>query len=258
MKVLFLILSLFFLVSCGAKKLVANHADTFITNSIEKKLPLTDRQEERLAKDVDQFLMKKKATAQEILPLIDKIDPAKPTLFDEIYDSLLGNYRKIAADFSELLAKYIVELDENQQKIFFRRLSEDLDTKKEKDSEGRLSDIKRKVERLVGSLSPTQEKLLTNHEAYFQRKGTLLLKRKEALHQRLQTILTQDSAPATKKEMIVEAFMNYQDESMVSSKENLSIVKEFTPTLSLKQKEYFREKVRDLKEIIGYYLDAQY
>jgi len=225
---------------------------------VEKKIPLNNQQEKELAKDVDQFLMKKKIAAQEILPLIDKMDPSEPTLFDEIYASLLKSYRGIAEDFSTILAKYIVDLNNRQQKIFFERLKEDLETKKKKNSEERLSDIKRKVERLIGSLSDSQEKMLRSHSNYFQKKGNLYLDLKEKLHTRLESILTQDSAPKTKRELVVEAFMNYQDESILSSKENVALVKEFSPTLTLKQKEYFRGKVKELKEIIGYYLDTQY
>ncbi len=258
MRFIFLMTSLFMLYSCAAKKLAVQHADTFITHSVEKKIPLNNQQEKELAKDVDQFLMKKKIAAQEILPLIDKMDPSEPTLFDEIYASLLKSYRGIAEDFSTILAKYIVDLNNRQQKIFFERLKEDLETKKKKNSEERLSDIKRKVERLIGSLSDSQEKMLRSHSNYFQKKGNLYLDLKEKLHTRLESILTQDSAPKTKRELVVEAFMNYQDESILSSKENVALVKEFSPTLTLKQKEYFRGKVKELKEIIGYYLDTQY
>lgn len=258
MRVCFLILSLLLLYSCAAKKFAVKHADTYITHSVEKKLPLNTTQEKELAKDVDQFLMQKKMAAQEILPLIDKMDPEKPTLFNEIYDSILTSYRGIAKDFSELLAKYIVELDERQQKIFFQRLAEDLETKKEKDVDERLSDTKRKVERLIGSLSADQEKFLKERKTYFQKKGSLHLERKEKLHGRLETILNQDSSPKTKRELVVEAFMQYQDDGILSSKENIAIIKDFVPSLTLKQKEYFRQRIQDLKEIIGYYLEAQY
>lgn len=258
MRIFFLCLSLFLLYSCAAKKLAVKHADTYITYSVEKKIPLNKQQENKLAKDVDQFLIKKKIAAQEMLPLIDKIDPEKPILFAEIYDTFLTSYREIAEDFSNLLAKYIVDLDERQQKVFFQRLSKDLKTKKEKNSDQRFSDMKRKIERLIGSLSSDQEKFLKENARYFERKGALQNERKEKLHVRLESILNQDSSPNTKKELVVEAFMNYQDEGILSSKENINLVKEFTPTLTLKQKEFFREKVRDLKEIIGYYLETQY
>lgn len=254
----FIFLSFFLFYSCAAKKLAVKHADTYITHAVEKKIPLTDAQEKQLAKDVDHFLMAKKSAAQEIIPLVDKMNPDEPTLFNEIYDSILKSYRGIAEDFSKLLAGYIVDLDEKQQKTFFRRLAEDLETKKEKDKEERSSDLKRKVERLFGALTPIQEKLLKDQSDYFQKKAVLHLERKAQLHGRLETILSQDSAKSTKREMVVEAFMNYQDAGILSSKENLDIVKRFSPTLSLKQKEYFRERIRDLKEIIGYYLETQY
>ena len=258
MRIFILISCLLFLYSCAAKKFAVQHADTYITHSVEKKIPLNNKQQEQLAKDVDQFLMKKKVVAQEMLPLIDKMDPSDPTLFEEIYDSFLKSYRSVAKDFSTLLAKYIVELDQRQQKTFFKRLKEDLETKKKKDSEERLSDVKRKIERLVGSLSDSQEKILESNASNFQKKGAVHLERKEKLHGRLESILTQDIGTSTKKELMVEAFMKYQDEGILSSKENLELVKKFAPTLSLKQKEYFRGRIRDLKEIIGYYLDTQY
>lgn len=258
MKVFILTICFYLLYSCAAKKLAVKHADTFITHSVEKKLPLNPKQEAQLAKDVDHFLMKKKPKAQELLPLLDKMDPSNPTLFEEIYDSLLVSYRGVAQDFSELLAKYIVDLDEKQLKTFFKKLSDDRKEKEKKDKEARLSDLKRKVEKLFGALTKEQEKFLQSHADYFQRKGDLQLKRKEKLHDNIESILGQKQSLETKKELVVKAFMNYQDESIESSKENLPLVKEFSPTLSQKQKEFFREKVRDLKEIIGYYLEAQY
>lgn len=258
MKQVFLMLSLLILASCAAQKLAVKHADTLIANSIEKRLPLYSDQKQKLAKDVDQFLMSRKPAAAELLPLIDQIDLSKPDLFDEVYEKLLESYRDLAADFSRLLADHISELNADQQKKFFKRLNAENADMGKKTPEDRVSDVDQKFERLIGPLTKEQETFLNEQKSIFVQKGELRLERRIKLHKKMQEILAQEASSETKREGIHQAFMEFQDKSMASSRDYLPLLKKIIPTMTNKQKETFRHKMSNLKEIIRYYLETDY
>lgn len=258
MKQVILMLSFLLLTACAAKKLAVKHADTFLVHAVEKRLPLHSEQKSQLNKDVDKFLMEKKPVAEELLPVIDMIDIDKPAQFDEIYEKLVSSYRKTANDFSQLLAKHIADLSPDQQKKFFKKLSSENKDIKEKKPAERVSDLKRKLEKIMGSVSDKQEALISQQESYLVAKAQMRLERREKLHEKMKDILKEDSTSETKREKLLEAFTQYQKSTIDAAKENLPLIKKFAATMSDKQKEKLRESVSELKQIIGYYLETDY
>lgn len=258
MKQVLLMLSLLTLFACAAKKLAVKHADTFISNAVEKRLPLYSEQKLKLGKDIDQFLMQKKSTAEELLPVFDQIHLEKPEQFDELYEKMISAYRGIALDFSRILAKYIADLNKEQQEKFFKKLATENKEMSQKKPSERTSDMRRKIEKLTGSLSEKQEKLISEQEAYFTKKAELRLQRRLRLHEKIKAILNGKTSNDSKRDELVESFQSFQEESIDSSRENIPLIKKFISTLTIKQKETFRGKLAELKEIIGYYLETDY
>lgn len=253
-----MILTLVLFQACAAKKLAVNHADTFIEAAVEKRLPLYSHQKKELAQEVDKFLDKNKEVGRKVIPLIDKINLEDPSNLDEIYDEFLAQYKKVATNFSKIIAKHLSELDENQQKKLFENLNVENEEQSKKEALERSKGVEHKVEKLIGSLSEGQSKFFNDKAAYFQGKAQAKIERKKKLQAKMKEILAQDVSADSKEEQIVEAFKTYQDETIESSRSNIPLVKQFVPTLTPKQKEQFRERMRDAKEMIGYYLEAAY
>lgn len=253
-----LLLSLILFQACAAKKLAVDHADTFIETSVEKRLPLTSSQKKELSKDVDKFLEQNKEVGRNVLPLIDQINLEDPSQLDDLYDKFLAHYKTIAHSFSQILAKHLARLDAYQQKKLFEKLSDENKEMKRKEAIDRAKGLESKVEKLVGNLSEGQTKFFSDNANHLQQKAEAKLERRKELQTKLKEILSQDLSTESKQNQIQELLANYQEKGVEFSRTNLPLIKQFIPSLTPKQKETFRQKMRDVKEMIGYYLEADY
>lgn len=243
--------------ACAAKKVAVEYADTMIESQVERRLPLYENQKKALAVDIDKFLMSKKKLAQEMLPLIDQIALDDPKKIEPHYRKLEGFYQDISYDFSKLMAKYMARLDQKQQKEFFETMTAENKNIERKDAKDRREQIEDRLEKVFGSVTAGQKLLLTDYQFYFDERTKVRLQKREKLHQSFKEILSQEASPTAKEELILGAFENYQVQSMADSK-NLEIIQKFIPTLTMKQKESFREKTRELKEILNYFIETAY
>ncbi len=159
---------------------------------------------------------------------------------------------------SSHLAKHIASLDASQQKKFFEKLADENESMLQKKNSAKVEQMEDKVEKLIGSLNKQQEKFFDDHQSYIGQKSKARLDRREKLHGQLKTILKQEPDVAIKQSKIEEVFATYQSESIEASYSNLPLIKEFLPSMSAQQKEYFRARVQDLKEMINYYIEAEY
>lgn len=258
MRMMIMALSLLLFQACAAKKLAVEHADTFIESSVEKRLPLYSAQKKELSKEVDEFLEKHKETGRKLIPLVDQINLDDPSKLDSLYNEFVTYYQKIATGFSQILAKHLSELDATQQKKMFEKLSSENKDLERKSPEQRAEGMESKAEQLIGTLTSGQHKFFKDHAGYFHEKAMAKLERRRALQAKLKEVLTQDISATSKREQIQEAFDKYQVASIESSKTNLPLIKTFMQTLNPRQKEAFRGRTQDLKEMIGYYLEAAY
>lgn len=257
MRALLLILLTIFLVSCAAKQTAVEFADTMIESQIERRLPLYSKQKQALKVDVDKFLMGKKKIAQDMLPILDKINLDDHSNVDQSFQKLENFYKQISIDFGKLMAKYMAPLDKKQQKDFFDVLAAENKEIESKNSTDRKHDLEAKVEKLIGTVTDGQKKFLADYHVYFDERNTGRLENRKRLHNEFRTILEQDLSVESKELMIQDAFKSYQERAFAGNR-SLEIIKKFTPTMTLKQKETFREKTRELKEIIGYFIQTDY
>jgi hypothetical protein len=242
--------------SCSAKKMAAQNADLMVEHQIEKRIPLYSAQKSALANDVNVFLTEQKVITKQALPALKslELDVGK---IDQQYDKLDLIYRKLALNFAKLMSKYMGALDEKQQKDFHENLRMENAALARVSSEDRMEKLYDRIEALLGTISDKQKEILLNHKPYLDERQANRLKRREALHEKFKEIYLMDSSSEVKSNYFVEAFSLYQNSYPENSK-NKEIIKQFIPTLSAAQKEELNKRVKDLHEILDYYLATDY
>lgn len=247
----------FVLSSCAGKQLAVNNADTLLEHQIKKRLPLYTAQKIELTKDVNKFLHEHKPLAREMLPMIDAINLEDPQKIDESYKKIVGFYEKIAGNFSELFAKHMATLDNKQQKEFFETLSDENRKIANVDEEEGLEKVNERFEKFFGSANEKQKGLLTKYASHFEERNKLRIERRRKLHQEFKDIYEGETSEGSKKKQFTQAFEHYYKNSMNHEK-NIEMLKNLIPTLTAKQKEYFRSRTQEVKEILNYFLQADY
>lgn len=243
--------------SCAAKKLVVNNADTLLEHQITKRLPLYSKQKQVLSKDVTQFLKDQKPRAREVLPVIDKINISSPDEIDDHYQVLAKNYDQIALDFARLLSKHMATLDSKQQKDFFDTLAQENRELKKKDPEERIEKTQDRFENFFGTINEKQKQKLTDLNDHFEERNKERIKRRIKLHADFQRIYKNDLSSESRQDLFVKSYAEYQKKS-VDHKKNIELIKAILPTVSKKQKEFFKGRTREVKEILKYFLEATY
>jgi hypothetical protein len=242
---------------CAAKKLVINNADTLLQHQITKRLPLYTDQRSELSKDISKFLNDHKSVAQKVLPFIDAVDLKEPQKVGEHYQELSKFYDKVSLNFSELLSKHMSGLDSKQQKDFFKTLDQENRDLKRKDDSDRTEKIQERFETFFGSINENQRQTLTDLKNYFEERNKQRIKRREELHGEFREIFARDASAETRQDLFMEAFKEYQTKS-VDHKKNVEVIKTLLPSVSSQQREFFKKKTEEVKEILKYFLDASY
>lgn len=257
MKMLYLVLLCLMFSGCAAKKLAIDNADTLVSHQITKRVPLYSKQKDKLSRDIDKFLNDSKPLAQEVIPIVDEINLSDEDKLDAQYEKFEDFYAKIAKDFSLLMSKHIATLDEKQQKDFFNTLDDENRELLKKEKEERLDHIEERFEMFFGSIKGEQKQLIREYADYFHQRARDRLNRRVKLHQDFREIFKQDSSQETRANMIQEAFVEFQNDTIKGNK-NLEIIKKMRPTLTKTQKEHFRNQTLEVKELLKYFLSVDY
>ena len=254
---IFILLLFLLLQACTARKLLVENADTLLGHQITKRLPLYSKQKENLNKDIDQFLNKSKPVAQEVLPIIDEIDLQSPEKMEGQYNKLESFYIGLTENFTALLSRYMALLDKKQQKEFFETLDDENRELLKMEKEKRLDKIEDRFELFFGSMKNPQKQLLREYSDYFHTRAKERLERRVKLHQELRTIYDQDLSLEARARAIAEAFAIYQKDALQGNK-NLEMLKKLLPTISDSQREHFRNRVKEVKEMLTYFINIEY
>jgi hypothetical protein len=254
--VFFIILTMMFS-SCAVKKMAVDNADTLLTHQITKRLPLYSKQKEKLSKDMDKFLNDQKLVAQEILPHLDEMEINSEEMLIKKYQTLEASFMQISKNFSNLMSKYMAQLDEKQQKDFFETLDDENREILKKEKEKRIDEVEDRFEIFLGKLSGPQKQIIREYKDYYHSRAKDRLDRRVKLHEKFRATYNYDISESTKVQQFQEAFTEYQEETRSGSK-NLEIMKRILPTVSKKQREQFRKRVEEVKDIIKYYLSVDY
>ncbi len=243
--------------ACAAKELVVRNADTMLEYQVTKRLPLTSHQKNELQKDVDLFLNQEKKIAEEMLPVIDQIKLGSSEEVKPIYKKFESFYRKISSDFSTLMARYMVKLNEKQQKEFFENMKDENERYASKTQKERREDAEEALEKFIGKLSETQSGVIRSYDQFFRKQLRTRLTRRVALHEKFKTVMSSGSSSAEKEKELHRIYIAHQEVNFSESK-TLEIIQKFIPTLSAEQKDMFREKTREVKEILRYFIQSTY
>jgi hypothetical protein len=251
------ILMVLLLPGCAAKKFAVKNADHLLTYQITRRVPLYSKQKAELTRDVENFLNNTKPEAQEMLPLIDEVNLEKSAQVEAQYRKFETYYQSLAKKFSTVVAKHMAKLDEKQQKDFFNNLDDENREILKKEKEKQIDQIEERLEMILGSISGEQKQIIRDYSDYYRTRSKERLDRRLALHQSFKTIYQQDLSPDSRQELIEESFAKYQTETLANTK-NIEILKKFIPTVSNKQKEYFRKQIKDVKSLVKYFISTEY
>jgi len=236
--------------------MVVKNADVLVEYQIKKRLPLYSAQKEKLSKDVKAFLNDQKALTKKSLPIISQIE-LDPQKVDVQYDTLQGLYKDLALHFSKLMGRYMALLDSKQQKEFKLNLDGENRQLRRFDSNDLIEKTEEQVEFLFGAITDEQIKLIKDHGPYLAARHKVRLSRRKMLHENFSKIYKMDLSKESRETYFDEAFNEYQNNYPENPK-NKELIKKLLTTLNMEQKEVFKKKVKELKEIINYYLEIHY
>ena len=109
----------------------------------------------------------------------------------------------------------------------------------------------------LGAINEEQKQLLVEMKAEFEENNTAKLSRRKKLHQKFREIYGAGLSPESTKGQFLEALKEYLKNAHNHDK-NVSMLKKILPTLSSQQKEHFRKRIAEVKEILKLYLDQSY
>ncbi len=252
--VILFVLSL--LVGCSARNLVVKNADHILVYQITKRLPLHSGQKDILRKEIDQFLIRTKPQASELLPVIAELSFEKDKLQKQ-YKTLESLYIRIGGEISDILAHHLAKLDLNQQKEMLKTLRSENREMKKKTSDEIEEKIQERLEQILGSITRHQKKLIKNHLPYFITRNSERFERRENLHKKFQDIYHSSDPIHVKTTSFKVALMDYQEETIRGNK-NLELLLALAETLSKSQKETLKDHLKEARRLITYFLSIEY
>lgn len=242
---------------CAAKKMAVDNADYLITHQVQKRIPLYSDQKGQLAKDIDAFLNQVKPDVEAILPVIDEINLEEDEKIAAQYANLEGFFKKISKRFSDLLSVYMAKLDVKQQKELFKNLDDENREILKLEKEKNIDQIESRMKTFLGSVSSEQKQFVRDNSEYFEKRAKERLNRRIELHQTFRSIYAQDISEKSRTELFKEAFGDYQTKSYATTK-NLELIQKLIPTISKKQREYFRKEAQEVKDLVKYFITIEY
>jgi FtsZ-binding cell division protein ZapB len=155
------------------------------------------------------------------------------------------------------MGSYMAMLDKKQQSEFKENLKEENQTLKNQSSEERQEKIQERFKSLFGKISHEQVEILNAQKDYFEQRHKVRLNRRKKLHAKFWEIYKMDVSESSKAHEFYEAFEEYQV-NYPENEKNKEILKKTASSLSDEQKEVFKRKMNELKEILSYYLETVY
>lgn len=254
--VLMILLGSFLNFGCAAKKMAVNNADTLIEYQVQKYLPLSIHQKDALAQDVDKLLNKHKSTGKELQNVLMNLDISSTDKLAPQYHQLMKIYEKIVSDFIQILSKQMSTLGPNQQKEFFATLEENNKKIEKRNQEDRIKKIKERLTKLFGSVNEKQNELLAKYGPEIEKRNEEWLERRKKLQGEFKKIFAQENSPEAREKLFLGAYQDYNEKR--PHEKNIEILSALLPTLDPEQIDHFMQQIGEVKEMVSYYLEAEY
>ncbi len=244
--IVFLIILLFN--SCSFKGMVIDKLPYLITFRVDQNLFLTSEQEDQFKKELKSYLIQNKSQVREIYKDLTQVNFSDDT--KSVYLKLRSHYLKLVEPFSLILAKYIVSLDNEQQKYFFEKANKDNRKYREKFQKERLERVFDRFERFLSDLTPQQENIIKENSSHFETLHNQWIKRRVNFQVSLKAILAQKSMPQIKIENVAQLMTNYllEGSKVENRAKAIEVVDKIKTIASKEQQEHFKNTISELEE----------
>lgn len=249
---------IFLLAGCAFQRLAVTQLDNIIEIETGSRLDLYRSQKKVLEVDVTQLLESQKSHLQNIVALLNKIDPTKIDSIPSLWNEIAVEYRRIAYAFSGLLAKHLVTLDPKQRAHFFAKLEKENAEILDKSEKQDVESIAKRVTFFFGDTTAAQEKVLQRNLPEIKRRTLLRLARRQLLHQKLKDILSSTAFAADKERSVLAAFENYQLDAGLDQTSVVAMIVDLCRELTPEQIQHFKDKRKEALDLIELFKQTEF
>lgn len=255
----FLTVPLIFLISgCAFQRLAVTQLDNIIEIETGSKLDLYRSQKKVLEGDVTQLLESQKPHLENLVTLVNKIDPTKVITFPALWKEIASEYRRIAYAFSGLLAKHLVTLDPKQRAHFFAKMEKENAEILAKSEKQDVESVAKRVTFFFGETTPAQEKVLQRNLPEIKRRTLARLARRQQLHQKLKDILSSTAFAADKERLVLASFENYQIDAGLDQETVVQMMQDLCRELTPEQIQTFKHKRKEALDLIELFKQTEF
>lgn len=247
--------------SCVVEDYFISQLDYFITNRTNKRLGLNSFNKKQLRRDIQDFLKKHQKEIKGLRDTINQIDVNKVDV-KEVFIQLNKNYYSMAIDYSEILSKYMLRMNEVQKRRFFE--SEDKKNKEilKQIENSETKKYHRPYEFLLGDLTKDQKSILSNMKPLFTEQAKLRWERRVKIQTKMKEIFAWTDKEKMKQHLIQE-FITYNEHHKDLSKNQgrlkiLDKIQLISSSLSNDQKEHAKDKLMTLSRWLEKFSKAEY
>lgn len=262
------ILFLFIFASCSVANLAVSNLDWIIYRQVKNRLDLYYKQQNDLEKEVSIFLSRQVQKLPKVETLLQrlesKIDSSDYTkegvsLFRQDLSNL---YIEIAGDFnSNILSKFLAQLDKDQIKHFQNENEEQNKELEEKLKSSKESDLTQRIEYFVGEFSIKQKQIVSSNLIHLKSLQEIRLIRRKKLQQDLYKMMS--SSMENKSQLIQERFHQYirKTDTPKSTIDKINGHRKFTDQMvvdvlkemDIKQKEFIKKRIKFIRKLLDTY-----
>lgn len=249
-------MTLFLAQSCFVFKMAVRNADSLLESHIEKKIHLSTPLKKELSEDVTFFLNLKKKDSEALTKAMSQLNFEKSDQLEKSYQAISAVIVPMIHDYAKLLAKYMVTLNEADQKEFFRNFTKETEKHAKKDAEDRIKSGEKRFIWFFGTITDAQKKTLKDFSPGVELLHNETLKHRSILEEKFKEDFK--ITDATKKQ---EAFLLHQNDyfkAIISHEWNLKVINAIVPTLSEVQKSHFLQRKQEILDLLDLFRKTKY
>jgi predicted nuclease with TOPRIM domain len=254
----FILVALLLLGGCAYQKLAVKQLDNILEIETASRLDLYRSQKKVLEADISVFLRTQKPHIERLKALINELDPAKVEAIDGWWQKLISEYQRIATEYSAILAKHLVTLDSKQRQAFFERMKRDNEDIRKKMGEQSVERLTDRAEYFFGDLNSAQIKALEAHLPQVKARSEARLQRREDLYNKLLTLLNSEALGPEIERKTLEAFSDFQSQTLSQNASAGALIKELSLASTPEQHAHFRNKRKELSELIDIFVTTDF
>jgi hypothetical protein len=222
------------------------------------KLQLNSEQKKRLSSDIKLILNAQKGRARKLRNQIAALTPPQINT-KQFYKKINQLYIDIALDFTPILSKYLVELDQEQQEDFFEELQKDNKKIAEQVDENDSDDYAEQFEFFFGDLNKPQIAIIESHVDTYKYLGLQRVKKRKDIQARMRVILR--DKPKNSVKILENLFNQHNQKRKNFSPARLKSLSAFEQIMLKSDSDQIKtlaSKKKMILEFIDQYINYQY